>query len=164
MFWLLNCYNFTCIVKPFVCNLHCFVISFCELIWFGEYNKHNELVIIKERKKRCLCIKQPLVIVYLIVSCHPKTLVSVCYNDSTNCSSVYLHGHQIATLDHQSNALKLSSCGYQTNTTKSRLNAIFDEIAYGSRVFQKHWDWYFSGNNKTVDFWDGMILCGGQIL
>ena len=94
-----------------------------------------------------------------------KSNTQVVYNESTNCSSVYLHGHQIATLDHVNQALKLSSCGYQTNTTKSRLNAILCEIDYGCKVFQKNWDWYFkSNNNQTVDFWDGMILCGGNIL
>ena len=90
---------------------------------------------------------------------------SVSYNNSTNCSSIYLHGHQIATVDHNLKAVKLSSCGYTTNTTKSRLNAILDEIDYGCKVFQKNWNWYFrSNNNQTVDFTDGMILCGGNIL
>ena len=89
---------------------------------------------------------------------------SVSYNESTNCSQVYLHGHQIATLDHNNQALKLSSCGWQTVTTKSRLNAILDEIDYGCKVFQKNFDWFVSYNNQTVDFFDGMILCGGQIL
>ena len=94
-----------------------------------------------------------------------KSNTSVVYNSNTNCSSVYLHGHQIATLDHNTQALKLSSCGYTTNTTKSRLNAILDEIDYGCKVFQKNWNWYFSSNNnQTVDFTDGMILCGGNIL
>ncbi len=94
-----------------------------------------------------------------------KSNTSVVYNESTDCSSVYLHGHQIATLDHVNQALKLSSCGYTTNTTKSRLNAILDEIDYGCKVFQKNWNWYFSSNNnQTVDFTDGMILCGGNIL
>ena len=94
-----------------------------------------------------------------------KSNTQVVYNESTDCSSVYLHGHQIATLDHNNQALKLSSCGYQTVTTKSRLNAILCEIDYGCRVFQKNWDWYFkSNNNGTVDFWDGMILCRGNIL
>ena len=86
------------------------------------------------------------------------------FNDNTNCSSVYLHGHLIATFDHNLKAVKLSSCGYTTVTTKSRLNAILDEVDYGCKVFQKNWDWYFSNNNQTVDFWDGMILCGGEIL
>ena len=90
---------------------------------------------------------------------------TVLYNEFTNCSQVLLHGHNIATLDHNTKALKLSSCGYETVTTKSRLNAILEEIDYGCKVFQKQWNWYFrSNNNQTVDFWDGMILCGGNIL
>ena len=86
------------------------------------------------------------------------------FNNNTNCSSVYLHGHQIATLDHHSNALKLSSCGYQTNTTKSRLNAILDEVKYGCRVFQKNWNWFVSYNDQTQDFMDGMILIDADSL
>ena len=82
----------------------------------------------------------------------------VSYNDSTNCSSVYLRGHQIATIDHNLKAVKLSSCGYQTNTTKSRLNAILDEVKWGCKVFQKNWDWFVSYNNQTQSFIDGMIL------
>ena len=82
----------------------------------------------------------------------------VSYNETTNCSSVYLHGHQIATVDHNTSAVKLSSCGWQTVTTKSRLNAILQEVKYGCSVFQKQFDWYLSTNNQTVDFWDGMIL------
>ena len=89
---------------------------------------------------------------------------TVSYNDFTNCSSVYLHGHQIATLCHETKAVKLSSCGYQTNTTKSRLNAILDEVKYGCRVFQKNWNWFVSYNNQTQSFFDGMILLDTQSL
>ena len=83
---------------------------------------------------------------------------SVSYNENTNCSSVYLHGHQIATFDHDTLALKLSSCGYETVTTKSRLNAILEEVKYGCRVFQKNFNWFVRYNNQTESFWDGMIL------
>ena len=88
--------------------------------------------------------------------CGSNTQVN--YNDSTNCSSVYLHGHQIATLDHNTNALKLDSCGYETVTTKSRLNAILEEVKYGCRVFQKNFNWFVSYNNQTQSFFDCMIL------
>ena len=80
------------------------------------------------------------------------------YNNNSNCSSVYLHGHQIATFDHNLKAVKLSSCGWQTVTTKSRLNAILDEVKWGCRVFQKNFDWFVSYNNQTQSFFDGMIL------
>jgi len=86
------------------------------------------------------------------------------YNNSTNCSSIYLHGHQIATFDHNLKAVKLSSCGYETVTTKSRLNAILDEVKYGCRVFQKQFNWFVSYNNQTASFWDGMILVDADSL
>ena len=89
---------------------------------------------------------------------------TVQYNELTNCSQVLLHGHNIATLDHHTNALKLSSCGWHTVTTKSRLNALLSEFKYGCKVFQKNFDWYLSTVNQTVDFWDGMILSQGEIL
>ena len=80
------------------------------------------------------------------------------YNSNTNCSSIYLHGHQIATYDHNTNAIELSSCGYETVTTKSRLNALLSEVKYGARVYQKNWDWFLSFNNQVQSFFDGMIL------
>ena len=89
---------------------------------------------------------------------------TVSYNDSTNCSQVYLHGHQIATLDHNTNALKLDSCGYESVTTKARLNAILEEVKWGCRVFQKKFEWFVSYNGTTTDFFDGMILLDTQSL
>ena len=86
------------------------------------------------------------------------------FNDSTNCSSVFLHGHNIATVDHATNAVKLSSCGWQTVTTKSRLNAILSEVKYGCSVFQKQWNWYVSFRGQTQEFMDGMILLDTQSL
>ena len=83
---------------------------------------------------------------------------TVRYSNETNCSSVYLHGHNIATFDHTTKALKMSSCGYETVTTKSRLNAILDEVKYGCKVFQKQFEWFVSYQGQTESFWDGMIL------
>ena len=86
------------------------------------------------------------------------------YNSNTDCSTIVLHRTAIAVYDHKNQALKLNSGGYTTNTTKSRLNAILDEVMYGAKVFQKNWDWYLSYNNQTVDFWDGMILSQGEVV
>ena len=86
------------------------------------------------------------------------------YNSNTNCSSIYLHGHQIATVDHNIKAVKLSSCGYETRTTKSRLNAILEEVKYGCKVFQKNFDWFVSYNDEVASFWDGMILIDADSL
>ena len=80
------------------------------------------------------------------------------YNESTNCSTVVLHRTAIAVYDHNTQALKLNTGGWQTVTTKSRLNAILQEVKYGCSVFQKNWNWYLRNDRNFVDFVDGMIL------
>ena len=91
-----------------------------------------------------------------------NTMVS--YNTNTNCSQVRLHMNLIATVDHTTNCVKISSCGWHTPTTKSRLNAILSEVKYGCSVFQKQWNWYVSFRGQTQDFVDGMILLDTQSL
>ena len=88
----------------------------------------------------------------------------VSFNSNTNCSQIRLHGHHIATVDHNLKAVKLSSCGYETRTTKSRLNAILQEVKYGCSIFQKNFDWFVSYNDEVASFWDGMILIDADSL
>ena len=85
---------------------------------------------------------------------------SVSYHPSENLSEVRLHGHLIAWFDHTKQTLAISSCGWQTNTTKSRLNALLHECFYGYTVFQKNWVWFVSKplGKKIHDFYDGMIF------
>jgi len=80
------------------------------------------------------------------------------YNSNTNCSTVVLHRTAIAVYDHNLKAVKLNSGGYTTNTTKSRLNAILDEVKFGAKVFQKNFNWFISYNDEVQSFFDGMIL------
>ena len=71
-------------------------------------------------------------------------------------SSVYLHGHKIAEYEHRLNGnLYINNCGYDTNTTKSRLNALIKWVvgsATGNGIFQKNWNWYLVKNGETFDF------------
>ena len=89
---------------------------------------------------------------------------NVDYNSNTNCSTVVLHRTAIAVYDHNTQAVKLNTGGWHSNTTKSRLNAILDQVMYGARVYQKNFDWFLSYNNQTHDFMDGMILSQGGVM
>ena len=71
-------------------------------------------------------------------------------------ANVYLHGNHIATVTN--NSLILFDGGWQSNTTKSRLNALLDEFSYGMRVFQKNYEWFVSYKNVKEDFVSGMEL------
>ena len=75
--------------------------------------------------------------------------------DDNNNAEVYLHGNHIATIGDE---IQLFDGGWQSNTTKSRLNAICYEFAYGCGVFQKQFEWFVNTNNGTVDFVNGIAV------
>ena len=52
---------------------------------------------------------------------------------------VHLHGNHIATIG---DTLQICDAGWQTVTTKSRLNALLNEFAEGCYVFQRNFDWF----------------------
>ena len=82
---------------------------------------------------------------------------SVIFDSETNESKVYLHGNHIA--DVGDNYLRLFDGGYQSNTTKSRLNAILAEHgAPGECVFQKNFDWFVNQEGGPIPFFSGMRL------
>ena len=80
-------------------------------------------------------------------------------NTIENCF-VYLHGNHIATYNYTLKELELYDGGWQSNTTKSRLNALCYEFATGFGVFQKNWDWFVSDfdNKNVIDFFDGVTV------
>ena len=82
-------------------------------------------------------------------------------------SKVYLHGNLIAEVDDES--IKLYDGGWQSNTTKSRLNALLSEFGYtcGTKqefIFQKQFEWFiniFDLSDRTmrvIPFTSGMRL------
>ena len=71
-------------------------------------------------------------------------------------SIVKLHGNKIAEV--YANSIVLFDGGWQSNTTKSRLNALCYEFSYGARVFQKNWEWFVGYKNLSEDFVNGFEL------
>ena len=85
-----------------------------------------------------------------------------------NCngeSFVYLHGNHIATVG--DDFVRIFDGGWQSNTTKSRLNALCSEFCIaGEGVFQKDFAWYvrkFTGaiNGKNVYMTEN--FCSGYV-
>ena len=83
---------------------------------------------------------------------------SVHFDPETGVSIVRLHGNKIAEVS--DNDMTIFDGGWQTVTTKSRLNALCDEFAPCMGVFQKNWDWFVSDRltNQIVPFFSGMAV------
>ena len=78
-----------------------------------------------------------------------------------NRALVYLHGNLIANVDNNDIQI-FDGGGYQTVTTKSRLNAIIEEfIMPAAGVFQKNWNWFVKLSldfSNVIPFKSGMVL------
>jgi len=83
---------------------------------------------------------------------------SVSFNEETGESIVRLHGNKIAVIG--DDFLQIFDGGWQSVTTKSRLNALIERFcnAVTDGVFQKDFQWYISDNNVTRDFDNGYIF------
>ena len=84
---------------------------------------------------------------------------SVTHTDDV--AQVRLHGNLIAEIG--DNFIRLFDGGWQSNTTKPRLNAILTEHGeQGDGVFQKNWQWFVQMNTAqgltVVPFFSSMRL------
>lgn len=96
---------------------------------------------------------------------------SVHFDPETGVSVVRLHGNKIAEVS--DNDMTIFDGGWQTTTTKSRLNALCQEFCIaGEGVFQKNYTWFvrkFAGaiNGKNVfvteEFDNGYIFAWYEI-
>ena len=72
-------------------------------------------------------------------------------DDAGLYSTVYLHGNKIASYSHVTRDLEILDGGWQSNTTKSRLNALLLEFKPGFGVFQKNWQWFISDRFSGIN-------------
>ena len=65
----------------------------------------------------------------------------------TNDANVYLHGNHIATVSN--NEITLFDGGWQSVTTKSRLNALLETFTgLGRGLYQRNYEWFVQSNNN----------------
>ena len=64
---------------------------------------------------------------------------------------VRLHGNVIAQVDHENHTIYVTDAGWQTTTTKSRLNALLQGVANRGHIFQKDFIWYLERGGDAVE-------------
>ena len=82
-------------------------------------------------------------------------------NSSTDGEIMMLHGHIIAKK--VGGYIQINNCGYETNTTKERLNGLLDYmgliVSHG--IYQRNFEWYWKSGesfpcNQWVPIMDGL--------
>jgi hypothetical protein len=77
-------------------------------------------------------------------------------SNENGVSIVKLHGNKIAEVG--DDFITLYDGGWQSTTTKSRLNAILRVHGTGEGVYQKNRVWYLSTAEGDVEFESGVVL------
>ena len=96
---------------------------------------------------------------------------AVYFDETSGTSVVRLHGNKIAEID--DNSMTIFDGGWQSTTTKSRLNALCTEFCVdGECVYQKNFQWYvdklvgMAGQSKvfnTFEFTNGFVFSWSKL-
>ena len=81
---------------------------------------------------------------------------TVMINDNNNKAKVYLHGNLIAEVCDE--FVAIFDGGWQSVTTKSRLNALLDEFRPHVGVVQRNFDWFIVVRNTYFPFISGSLV------
>ena len=76
--------------------------------------------------------------------------------ENADQATVYLHGNRIAQVC--SEFVAIFDGGWQTVTTKSRLNALLDEFRPHVGVVQKNFNWFIVAHSKYFPFVSGSLV------
>ncbi len=78
----------------------------------------------------------------------------------SNGGVMELHGNTIAIYNSVDGLLTLRDCGWESVTTKERLNGILDGFNTGKYIVQENFRWFIKdrANDKIKDSWDGFIV------
>ena len=87
--------------------------------------------------------------------CWKSSNTQVIYSAVRGASEVYLHNNLIAIVDLMGRT-QIMDGGWQSNTTKSRLNALLSRV--GGRVFAKNFEWFVNTPEGVKEFENGMIV------
>ena len=81
---------------------------------------------------------------------------TVMINENNNKAKVFLHGNLIAEVCNE--FVAIFDGGWQTVTTKSRLNALLAEFRPQVRVFQKDFVWFIRHGKNNFVFQTGSLV------
>ena len=81
----------------------------------------------------------------------------VVWADKSKISHLLLHGNCIASLDHNDGTITVDHCGWKTNTTKTRLNAVLERFKY--KISQRKGVWYLvDSKGGEIEFSEAKTL------
>ena len=93
-----------------------------------------------------------------------NTTVSDCGATEIQEWYLKLHKNLIAKKIVFANELWITDAGWQTVTTRERLNGVLSRITLGWVLFQKNWEWYLTDGDVTVQWTGSATFRAGNLI
>ena len=93
-----------------------------------------------------------------------NTTVAGCGADEIRVWYFKLHNNVIAKKHVFVNELRVTDAGWQTVTTKERLNGVLDRLTFGWSLFQKKGEWYLTDGDVTVQWTGSATFRAGNLI
>jgi len=93
-----------------------------------------------------------------------NTAVSGCGATEIRKCYLMLHNNLIAKKEVQTNTLTISDCGWQTDTTKERLNGVLYRLTFGWGLFQNRGEWFLTNDEETVQWTGSATFRAGDLI
>jgi len=93
-----------------------------------------------------------------------NTTVSGCGATEIRKCYLMLHNNLIAKKIVFVNELQITDAGWQTVTTKERLNGVLDRLTFGWGLFQKKGEWYLTNGEDTVKWTGSATFRAGNLI
>ena len=77
---------------------------------------------------------------------------------ATEGGETFVKYHRTKVVLFTKDTIILDNGGYQTVTTKTRMNQTSNQFDLGFRVYQKNFDWFVEHNGKTHEFTENSIF------
>lgn len=70
----------------------------------------------------------------------------------THENTTFVKYHWTNVVSFNEDTITLNTGGFETNTTKTRMNQTSNQFDLGFRVYQKNFDWFVEYDGKTFEF------------
>ena len=70
----------------------------------------------------------------------------------THENTTFVKYHWTNVVSFNEDTITLNTGGFETNTTKTRMNQTSNQFNLGFRVYQKNFDWFVEYAGKTFEF------------
>ena len=82
-----------------------------------------------------------------------KTVGNTTVSVNEDTTAMMYHGNIIALKDRKSGAIQITNCGWETNTTKERLNGLIQAVkGHEQKIYQRNFNWYLDIDGVKTEF------------